>query len=191
MTSATPKRRRLIGLAVFAISLCAVLVPSSLAASGSTEEPEWRKALRIRSEGMSRLCGPNGKMALIGPQAEKRVCGTVTPAWLTALRVRSEGMQRLCSPSGGPVALTSDARTRLCGVGSTSNSTPKTRRSASGLEPAPVSVSARGGFDWGDAAIGAGSSLGIVLILGGAVLLVLRRRHEDHERSAGTSALAR
>jgi hypothetical protein len=191
MTSTTSKRRRLIGIAVFSISLCVVLVPSALAASGPAKEPEWQKALRIRSEGMSELCGPNGTMALVGREAEKRVCGTVTPAWLTALRVRSEGMQRLCSPSGGPVALTSDARTRLCGVGSTSNSAPKTRQSATGFEPAPTSVSAGRGFDWGDAAIGAGSSLGIVLILGGAVLLVLRRRDEGHERSAGTSALAR
>jgi hypothetical protein len=189
MTTTTPKRRRPIRIAVFAIAFCAVLAQSTLAASASADKPEWWKALQVRSEGMSRLCGPNGKMAVVGPQAEKRVCGTVTPAWFTALRVRSEGMQRLCSPSRAPVSLTAEARARLCGL-SPSSSPPETFRSASGPEPAPASVSATGGFDWGDAAVGAGSSLGTVLILGGAISLALRRRH-GREPSAGTSALAR
>jgi hypothetical protein len=40
-----------------------------------------------------------------------------------------------------------------------------------------VAPSASTGFDWGDASIGAGGALAIVLLIGGGTMLVLHRRH--------------
>jgi hypothetical protein len=42
---------------------------------------------------------------------------------------------------------------------------------------APVSSTETNGFDWGDAAIGAGSAFGAVLLASGVVVLTRRRRH--------------
>ena len=41
-----------------------------------------------------------------------------------------------------------------------------------------VKVVERGGFDWGDAAIGAGGALGLILVLSGGTFAVARRRAE-------------
>jgi uncharacterized iron-regulated membrane protein len=45
------------------------------------------------------------------------------------------------------------------------------------VQPVIRQVSASGGMDWGDAAIGAGATLGIVLLATGGALTVSRRRH--------------
>lgn len=45
------------------------------------------------------------------------------------------------------------------------------------------------GFDWGDAGIGAGGAIALVLLALGGVMLVAHRRHE-HEGPSGPSALA-
>jgi hypothetical protein len=43
-------------------------------------------------------------------------------------------------------------------------------------QPIVVTVTKRGGFDWGDAAIGAGGGAGIVLLVGGLATTASRRR---------------
>ena len=43
--------------------------------------------------------------------------------------------------------------------------------------PVVVSVSESGGFDWGDAAIGAGGAAGLLLVAGGTAAYATRRRH--------------
>jgi hypothetical protein len=45
------------------------------------------------------------------------------------------------------------------------------------VQPVIRRVSASGGMDWGDAAIGAGATLGLVLLATGGALTVSRRRH--------------
>jgi uncharacterized iron-regulated membrane protein len=53
--------------------------------------------------------------------------------------------------------------------------------------PAPVTIvrltDAGGGFDWGDAGIGAAGALGLILAATGATLLIARRRHYPHTRT--------
>jgi hypothetical protein len=50
------------------------------------------------------------------------------------------------------------------------------------VEPARVLVREASGFDWGDAALGAGAALGVVMLAGGTVALV--RRHDPGVRAA-------
>jgi hypothetical protein len=54
--------------------------------------------------------------------------------------------------------------------------------------PAPTTVvrivAATSGFHWGDAGIGAGAALGIVLVGTGGTLLLMRRRTDSHAQTA-------
>jgi hypothetical protein len=54
--------------------------------------------------------------------------------------------------------------------------------------PVVVSVTRSRGFAWGDAAIGAGGSAGVLLVAAGAAGLATRRRHERYPRPARTTA---
>ena len=53
--------------------------------------------------------------------------------------------------------------------------------------PAPVTIvhvtDPNGGFDWGDAGIGAAGALGLILAITGGTLLIARRRNDRRSRS--------
>jgi hypothetical protein len=53
--------------------------------------------------------------------------------------------------------------------------------------PTVIKVGSGGGFDWGDAGIGAGGMLAVVALAGGGLLLVTRRRTTHSRVTAATS----
>jgi hypothetical protein len=71
--------RRTTGIAGVAVTV-AVLAG---AAPAQTAEPDWMRALRIRSEALNRIYGLE----------------TAKPAWQRALRIRSEELNRRSSPT--------------------------------------------------------------------------------------------
>jgi hypothetical protein len=52
--------------------------------------------------------------------------------------------------------------------------------------PTVIKVGSSGGFDWGDAGIGAGGMLAVVALAGGGLVLVSRRRTTDASGSPAT-----
>jgi hypothetical protein len=56
----------------------------------------------------------------------------------------------------------------------------------------PHPVASGGGFDWGDAGIGAGSAFALTIVaLGGALAVTNRRRHSQHQPASADRRPAR
>jgi len=60
-------------------------------------------------------------------------------------------------------------------------------RALSYATPTVIRVGSGGGFDWGDAGIGAGGALAVVALVGGGLVLVTRRRTTHSGVSPATS----
>lgn len=93
---------------------------------------------------------------------------------------RSTGpCSEVCSGGGYGQPASSPASTRLCsevcsGAGYRTANVPTT---------VVRLVAAKSGFQWGDAGIGAGATLGIVLVGTGGTLLLVRRRTDSHTQT--------
>jgi hypothetical protein len=115
---------------------------------------------------------------------------TTTPAYSLPIILNNVGnpapCSEVCSGGGyGPVSQPSwtpdDSGARLPHVSAPRSAVVSSRYNTASVPPAAVRVTHSGGFDWGDAGIGAGGMLALIVIaLGGALTLTRRRNHHIH-----------
>lgn len=137
-----------LGTRITAIAIGLVLAAITAASVSAQPSPQEYQAMRLRGQALNVIYGLGKPDAMTNAEYRAALIGG------TALNERN----------GLPVALGSDSVVRLYGTGV---------RGAPATE-APVSAApASNGFDWADAAIGAGVAIGLVL-LGAAGARTLR-----------------
>jgi hypothetical protein len=141
---------------VTAVAVAVAVAPIALAGNPTSAE---LKELEIRGQALDRQCDS----PTLSREAFRALCGTdgaqqqPTRAELRALELRGHALNQLCE--GGNVASVKSFRA-VCG-GSAQLVTLT----------APQAPSASG-FDWSDFGIGAGTTLGLVLLFGGVAAAV-------------------
>ena len=142
---------------VAALSACAVAAPTALAQTGASYN----------------VPAPDTSKAVVVKQQQFpqfRGYNVPRPDTSKAVVVKQQPSSSSSADLRSP-----DARAAAADPGSLSYATPTV-----------IKVDSRGGFDWGDAGIGAGGMLAVVALAGGGLVLVSRRR-TTHPRVSPTA----
>jgi hypothetical protein len=150
---------------VAALSACAVAAPVAFAHT-DVPPPDTSKAVVV-TEPANNIAPPDTSKAVVVSEPANNIAPPDTSKAVVVTQQPSTGSSDLRSP---------DAKSAAADPRSQSYATPTVIKGGSD-----------GGFDWGDAGIGAGGMLAVVALAGGGLLLVTRRRTTHSRVPAATS----